>query len=108
MHKFFKFSVLSLALIGSGFGVSSFAQSTHHHSQQVQAGTINIHGITIEQGKIYSEAHQKSIAPNMQKVRYNNNGIEMVGNVYFPKNFDLNKRYPAIIVGHPGGRPAKF
>ncbi|SSY71034.1 alpha/beta hydrolase [Alysiella crassa] len=103
MNKFFKASVLSVALIGSVVGVQSFAKSTYHHSQQVQAGTMNIHGISIEQGKIYSDAHRKSISDNMQKVRYNNNGIEMVGNVYFPKNFNQNKRYPAIVVGHPGG-----
>lgn len=59
--------------------------------------------ITVENGKIYSEAHRKSIGKHMEKVRYQNNGIEMVANRYFPENFDKNKQYPTVIVGHPGG-----
>lgn len=59
--------------------------------------------ITVEEGKIYSEAHRKSIGKHMEKVRYDNNAIEMVANLYFPENFDKSKKYPAIIVGHPGG-----
>ncbi|WP_050560371.1 alpha/beta hydrolase [Actinobacillus capsulatus] len=106
MNKFFKTSVISTALLGAlAMNTAVFANSTANKSAsaQTQSATVNIYGISIEQGKIYSEAHRKSIAPNMQKVRYNNNGIEMVGNVYFPQNFDKDKRYPAIIVGHPGG-----
>jgi len=30
---------------------------------------------------------------------YNN----VVGNLYFPSNYDANKKYPAIVVGHPFG-----
>lgn len=105
MNKFFKASVLSTALLGAVLMSNpAFSGSPMTaHAQTVQKGTINVHGIMIEQGKIYSDAHRKSISDNMQKVRYNNNGIEMVGNVYFPKNFNQNKQYPAIIVGHPGG-----
>ncbi len=32
--------------------------------------------------------------------RFNNN---VAGNLYFPANFDVNKKYPAIVVGHPFG-----
>lgn len=59
--------------------------------------------VKIEAGKIYSEAHRQSIGKHMEKVRYNNHGIEMVGNLYFPENFDKSKKYPVIVVGHPGG-----
>ncbi|MEG9476174.1 alpha/beta hydrolase [Mannheimia indoligenes] len=59
--------------------------------------------VKIEAGKIYSEAHRQSIGKYMEKVRYDNNGIEMVANLYFPEHFDKSKKYPVIVVGHPGG-----
>lgn len=40
----------------------------------------------------------------VEKVRFKNRiGIELVGDMYLPKNLDRTKRYPAIIVGHPFG-----
>src|SRR3954452_14302426 len=39
----------------------------------------------------------------MQSVTFNNNGIRMAGNVYFPAGFDNNRKYAAIISVHPGG-----
>lgn len=38
-----------------------------------------------------------------QKVTFNNNNLKMAGNLYLPKGFDKNKKYPAIVVVHPGG-----
>lgn len=39
-----------------------------------------------------------------QKVSfYNRLGINLVGDLYIPKNRDTSKKYPAIIVGHPFG-----
>lgn len=40
---------------------------------------------------------------NIQKVTFPNRNITVVGNLFFPKDFDKNKKYPAIIVGHPAG-----
>ena len=59
--------------------------------------------VKIEQGRIYSKAHEMSLSDNMESVRYPNGGITLAGNVYFPKDFDKSKQYPAIVVGHPGG-----
>nr|WP_315231631.1 alpha/beta hydrolase [uncultured Flavobacterium sp.] len=45
----------------------------------------------------------KSIAQTVEKVTFNNNNLKMAGNLYLPKNFNENKKYPIIITVHPGG-----
>ena len=37
------------------------------------------------------------------KVTFNNNNLKMAGNLYLPKDFNENKKYPVIISVHPGG-----
>lgn len=37
------------------------------------------------------------------KVIFNNNNLKMAGNLYLPKDFNENKKYPVIITVHPGG-----
>lgn len=42
----------------------------------------------------------------MNKVYFpNTNGLDitLAGLINFPENFDATKRYPAIVVSHPGG-----
>ena len=39
----------------------------------------------------------------MQGVHFDNNGIRMAGNIYFPAGFDAGSKYAAIISIHPGG-----
>nr|WP_314257373.1 alpha/beta hydrolase [uncultured Devosia sp.] len=46
-------------------------------------------------------ANNKDI--DMQDVTFNNNGITMAGNVYYPEGFDAGRKYPAIVSVHPGG-----
>lgn len=36
-------------------------------------------------------------------VSFKNNSLKMAGNLYLPTGFDENKKYPAIVVVHPGG-----
>jgi uncharacterized protein len=38
-----------------------------------------------------------------QAVKFKNNNITMAGDLYLPAGFDKNKKYPAIVVVHPGG-----
>ncbi|WET71825.1 alpha/beta hydrolase [Sphingobacterium sp.] len=38
-----------------------------------------------------------------KKIRFKNGAIEMVGNIFFPTDFDETIKYPAIVVGHPAG-----
>jgi len=40
---------------------------------------------------------------SVQKVTFPNRQISVVGNLYFPGDFDSSKSYPAIVVGHPAG-----
>ena len=40
---------------------------------------------------------------NMKSVTFKNNGIDMAGNLYFPKGFTEGGKYPAIVSVHPGG-----
>jgi fermentation-respiration switch protein FrsA (DUF1100 family) len=39
----------------------------------------------------------------IERVTFPNRHITIVGNLYQPKEFDKNKKYPAILVGHPAG-----
>ena len=39
----------------------------------------------------------------MQSVEFQNSGITMAGNVFFPASFDAQRQYPAVVVVHPGG-----
>ncbi|MGX1744286.1 hypothetical protein ACWIEX_22290 [Bosea sp. NPDC055353] len=40
---------------------------------------------------------------NVNPVRYELNGVDIVANVYTPANHDQSRRYPAIVVAHPNG-----
>lgn len=42
-------------------------------------------------------------SPTMESISFDNSGIAMAGNLYYPANFDKNKQYAAIVVVHPGG-----
>ena len=39
----------------------------------------------------------------VRNVAFTNNGITMSGNVYLPRGFNERRKYPAIVVVHPGG-----
>ena len=40
---------------------------------------------------------------NIHPVNYKRNGIDISANVYTPANFDVTKKYPAVVVAHPNG-----
>ncbi len=40
---------------------------------------------------------------SVQKVTFPNRHISVVGNIYFPSDYDDTKSYPAIVVAHPAG-----
>ncbi|WP_201799578.1 alpha/beta hydrolase [Sinorhizobium meliloti] len=40
---------------------------------------------------------------NVRAVEFMNNDIKMSGNVYYPKDFTEGRKYPALVVVHPGG-----
>lgn len=39
----------------------------------------------------------------MEKVTFNNNGVTMVGNLYYHEHMDRTKKYPAIVCTHAAG-----
>lgn len=45
----------------------------------------------------------KLTAQTFSKVTFNNNNLKMAGNLYMPKDFNENNKYPVIITVHPGG-----
>lgn len=40
---------------------------------------------------------------NVHPVTYQLNGVDIAANVYTPANYDVGKRYPAVVVAHPNG-----
>lgn len=40
---------------------------------------------------------------NIHPVTYKLNGIDIVANVYTPANYDVSKKYPAVVIAHPNG-----
>ncbi|TBL79030.1 alpha/beta hydrolase [Paenibacillus thalictri] len=38
-----------------------------------------------------------------QNVKFKNNGLLLAGHLYVPAHFDETKKYPTIVVSHPGG-----
>lgn len=39
----------------------------------------------------------------MEKVNFKSNNLNVVANMYFPENFEKNRKYSAIVVNHPAG-----
>jgi uncharacterized protein len=66
-------------------------------------------GTAFATASLFSHASQAatSAAPvrggSVKSVRFKNNGLDMAGNVYFPKDFKEGQKYPAVVVVHPGG-----
>jgi uncharacterized protein len=45
----------------------------------------------------------KATGTRVLPASFKNNGIDMAGNLYLPKNFSQTAKYPAIVSVHPGG-----
>lgn len=59
---------------------------------------------TEKQGTPWDKTFPQSDQVTVEKVRFKNRiDIELVGDMYLPKNLDRSKAHPAIIVGHPFG-----
>lgn len=56
-------------------------------------------------GLVYGGAITENVKGqvNIHQVSYKLNGLDIVGNVYTPANYDPNKKYPAVVVAHPNG-----
>lgn len=56
-------------------------------------------------GLVYRDALSANLPGmvNIHPVTYKLNGITIAANIYTPANFDVSKRYPAVVVAHPNG-----
>lgn len=52
---------------------------------------------------ILSFGYENNKDIKVEKVHFKNNQITMTGNLYYPKNFEKDKKYPTITVAHPWG-----
>ena len=71
------------------------------------AGVVYAKPESIAAADVASNASAKSVVPTNEitakAVTFNNNGLQMAGNLYLPKGFNANHKYAAIITVHPGG-----
>lgn len=65
------------------------------------AASLLIPQIVSAAGK--SNLGTKAAEAGVLNVSFKNNGIDMAGNLYLPKNFSATGKYPAIVSVHPGG-----
>lgn len=51
----------------------------------------------------YTAISQMEPHETFRAVSFKNNSLKLAGNLYLPVGFDKSKKYPAIVVVHPGG-----
>lgn len=39
----------------------------------------------------------------IQNVKFNNKTLELAGQLFLPDDFDINKKYPSLVIAHPEG-----
>lgn len=56
-------------------------------------------------GLVYDGAitENKKGKVNIHSINYDLNGLKISANVYVPADYDVNKRYAAVVVAHPNG-----
>ncbi|MGZ8284072.1 MAG: alpha/beta hydrolase [Allosphingosinicella sp.] len=77
--------LLSTSLAASALLMSGAATAALPVTPTTVGATTQIGGVTV------------------RNVAFDNNGIAMSGNVYLPRGFNAQRKYPAIVVVHPGG-----
>lgn len=95
MKKFILYNLFTATFVLAGVSHAQ-AQDTRPQSDKIYNQKIKV-----------KESNMKTIKENtevtVQNVTFPNRNITLVGNLYLPASFDNNKKYPAIIVGHPAG-----
>jgi len=107
-----KYSGLLLALLSISFGVKSqsevfeneqpsavFYKPAIANHQSLPADLNNLIDYNLNTTNMITSTQGTTI----QKVTFLNRHITVVANLHLPKGFDQNKKYPAILIGHPAG-----
>lgn len=50
-----------------------------------------------------AQERKNTMSASVRKVSFKHKDWDVVGNLHLPENFDENKKYPAIVIGHPIG-----
>jgi uncharacterized protein len=88
--------LLCAALVA--FGVMALTSCAASAGEANQVGTQAVAADT------WDNTFPKSALVDVEKVNFDNRlGINLVGDLYVPKNIDRSLQHPAIIVGHPYG-----
>lgn len=77
--------ILSSSLAAAALLMSGAASAALPATPQAAGMTMRIGGVTV------------------RGIAFDNQGITMSGNVYLPRGFSEGRKYPAIVVVHPGG-----
>lgn len=79
----------------------------YHHTLSMISGQWKITGITLRvqdqkgnQDFLQQISHldKTSGQVSVRKITFNSDGVQLVGNLYFPENYDADRQYPAVIV----------
>ena len=87
---------ITLLLVITIMGSISFAQSYGDEGPTLKPNKL---------GLVYENAIEKNVKGevNVKRVSYKVENIDVVANVYTPKNYDSKGSYAAIVVAHPNG-----
>lgn len=86
--KFNKKLLIAGLILTMGMSTTAFADTSKNPYGLVYQGAITQNVL----GKV-----------NIHPVNYNLNGLKIAANVYTPADYDVNKKYPAVVVAHPNG-----
>lgn len=84
--KFNKKLLIAGLILTMGMSTTAFADTSKNPYGLVYQGAITQNVL----GKV-----------NIHPVNYNLNGLKIAANVYTPADYDVNKKYPAVVVAHP-------
>lgn len=87
-------STIAIAMMTIATNTVNAQQSQYHKKAEQNPFTLVYDGAITEnvKGKI-----------NINPVTYKIKDIDIVANVYTPANYDVSKKYPAIVIAHPNG-----
>ena len=87
-----KQTVLKVVMVAATLGVLSTGANAADYRKNPWTLVYDEAIVKNEPGKV-----------NIHPVKYQLHGLEIAANVYTPANYDVTKKYPAVVVAHPNG-----